>query len=418
MATSSMTAKLFGHDVSASKTMKDVGKVSAGVAGGIGAPGLHPNRRLRQILHAAVRGLGQTTLKLQQRYMVDPPRTPPASRTRSHVMTGVDSDTASKGLGILSHLAANDKAAKSLGISFQDSSGKVKPMNDFLPQIAEKFRTCRTGAEKSALAMKLFGKNGMAMLPFLNKGSAGIQNSWRIGRARHHPQWKDLDAVKEYTKAKRQWSEAIKGVQVSLGKNLYPVLTSLANKLLPADPAETPADGQAPLRATSDPSSTRTGRRSNPPSTTSAKRLSAPGKWIGDFSGSSSTNSRPQSKELIAMLAIAQRPASLSIAFKGLDLAKTCCPKSGMAVCSRQSQRERHRRHPKADQTDPNGRKSKTGHHQSHPSSVGSPLLVVRLCCCAVAGKDLSSPSSSATQLQDRPRRLVQKNTFGGAEAS
>lgn len=31
------------------------------------------------------------------------------------------------------------------------------------------------GAEKSALAMQLFGKNGMAMLPFLNKGAAGIQ---------------------------------------------------------------------------------------------------------------------------------------------------------------------------------------------------------------------------------------------------
>ncbi len=326
-----MTYKLFGHDVSASKTMKDVGKVSAGVAGGIGASwaaskiGDFAKSSMQQF-----ESLGQTTLKLQ-RYMGGSAED--ASRlAHAFTMTGVDSDTASKGLGILSkHLAANDKAAKSLGISFQDSSGKVKPMNELLPQIAEKFKNMPAGAEKSALAMKLFGKNGMAMLPFLNKGSAGIQELMAQSDALGTTlTGKDLDAVKEYTKAKRQWSEAIKGVQVSLGKNLYPVLTSLATKLLPLllpklQQLATHFGDIGPIIDKNWPQIESTLNNVG-------KALERSGKWIG-FLWEQFNKLPAPVKELIAMLAIAQKTGALSIAFKGLDIAKNLFAKvAGMSV--------------------------------------------------------------------------------------
>jgi len=326
-----MTYKLFGHDVSASKTMKDVGKVSAGVAGGIGASwaaskiGDFAKSSMQQF-----ESLGQTTLKLQ-RYMGGSAED--ASRlAHAFTMTGVDSDTASKGLGILSkHLAANDKAAKSLGISFQDSSGKVKPMNELLPQIAEKFKNMPAGAEKSALAMQLFGKNGMAMLPFLNKGSAGIQELMKESDALGTTlTGKDLDAVKEYTKAKRQWSEAIKGVQVSLGKNLYPVLTSLATKLLPLllpklQQLATHFGDIGPIIDKNWPQIESTLNNVG-------KALERSGKWIG-FLWEQFNKLPAPVKELIAMLAIAQKTGVLSIAFKGLDIAKNLFAKvGGMAV--------------------------------------------------------------------------------------
>lgn len=239
MASTAMTFKLFGQDVSASKTFKDVGKNAAGVATGMGAA--FAASKVVDFARNSINAfsdLGSETMKLQ-RYMGGSAED--ASRlAHAFTMSGVSGDTAARGIGILEkHLAANDKAAKALGISFQDANGKVKPMNELLPQIAEKFKNMPAGAEKSALAMQLFGKNGMAMLPFLNKGAAGVQElmaeSDKLGTTLSG---KDLEAVKANTVAKRRFGEALKGLQVTIGKELYPILTKLAafmtEKLVPA----------------------------------------------------------------------------------------------------------------------------------------------------------------------------------------
>lgn len=224
-----MTFKLFGHDVSASKAFRDVGKTAAGVATGMG--GAFAASKVvdfgKQSLNA-FSDLGSETLKLQ-RYMGGSAED--ASRlAHAFTMSGVNSETSAKGIGILEkHLAANDKAAKALGISFQDVDGKVRPMGELMPEIAEKFKNMPAGAEKSALAMKLFGKNGMAMLPFLNRGAAGVKDlmaeSDKLGTTLSG---KDLDSVKANTAAKRKFGEALKGLQVTIGKELYPVLTKFA----------------------------------------------------------------------------------------------------------------------------------------------------------------------------------------------
>ena len=413
-----MTYKLFGHDVSASKTMKDVGKVSAGVAGGIGASwaaskiGDFAKSSMQQF-----ESLGQTTLKLQ-RYMGGSAED--ASRlAHAFTMTGVDSDTASKGLGILSkHLAANDKAAKSLGISFQDSSGKVKPMNELLPQIAEKFKNMPAGAEKSALAMKLFGKNGMAMLPFLNKGSAGIQELMKESDALGTTlTGKDLDAVKEYTKAKRQWSEAIKGVQVSLGKNLYPVLTSLATKLLPLllpklQQLATHFGDIGPIIDKNWPQIESTLNNVG-------KALERSGKWIG-FLWEQFNKLPAPVKELIAMLAIAQKTGALSIAFKGLDLAKNLLSKvTGMSVQAG-IVKVNGPSTPTPDKGSPGGPLSKAGWATAIAGFLGSPVLVAAL-VAAVAGTALTyyvsnrkTPGQTVDETPGSPGQITFGGTFNG----
>lgn len=144
-------------------------------------------------------------------------------------MSGIDANTAGVGMRNLSkHLAANDKSAKALGISFRDTQGKVKPMNELLPKIAEKFKSMPAGAEKTALAMKLFGRNGLSMLPFLNKGAAGIKalaaESDKMGTTIGG---KDLEAVKNITIQKRKMGEAVKGLQITIGKALYPIITKI-----------------------------------------------------------------------------------------------------------------------------------------------------------------------------------------------
>jgi hypothetical protein len=119
-----------------------------------------------------------------------------------------------------------------LGIKVKDATGHIRPMNELLPEIAEKFKSMPAGAEKTAFAMKLFGKNGVTMLPFLNRGAKGIEElekqSDKLGNTLSG---KDLQAVKDNTKAKREWHAAIQGVQIQLGRNLFPILTKGAQTL-------------------------------------------------------------------------------------------------------------------------------------------------------------------------------------------
>lgn len=105
-------------------------------------------------------------------------------------------------------------------------------MGQILPSIAQQFSTMPNGPEKTALAMRLFGRAGVSMLPFLSKGAKGIkelqEQSDALGTTLSGD---DLDAVKENTKAKRTWGEAVKGLQVSIGRELYPALTAVTKFL-------------------------------------------------------------------------------------------------------------------------------------------------------------------------------------------
>src|SRR5262249_17363417 len=70
---------------------------------------------------------------------------------------------------------SQEAAFKALGVSATDASGNLRPMNDVLLDVADKFKTMPDGATKSALAMDIFGRSGLAMIPMLDEGSAGIK---------------------------------------------------------------------------------------------------------------------------------------------------------------------------------------------------------------------------------------------------
>jgi hypothetical protein len=62
-----------------------------------------------------------------------------------------------------------------LGVSVKDAAGQIRPTEAVLLDLADAFSAMPDGAEKSALAVKLFGKAGVEMIPFLNQGRAGIE---------------------------------------------------------------------------------------------------------------------------------------------------------------------------------------------------------------------------------------------------
>lgn len=119
-----------------------------------------------------------------------------------------------------------------LGFKVRDAAGHMLPMSVLMPKIADKFKSMPAGAEKSALALKLFGKQGMSMIPMLDKGSAGIKalgvESDKFGNTLND---KDTAAVKENTKQKRQMAAAMEGLQIMLGRVLMPVVVMFTTKL-------------------------------------------------------------------------------------------------------------------------------------------------------------------------------------------
>lgn len=63
---------------------------------------------------------------------------------------------------------------KTLGVSVTDASGTLRPTGDLVKDIADKFATLSDGPEKSAIALKLFGKSGAELIPLLNQGSESL----------------------------------------------------------------------------------------------------------------------------------------------------------------------------------------------------------------------------------------------------
>jgi hypothetical protein len=237
---------LLGEDRGASAALNDVGRAAEGVHARTVAMGAAAGMAIADLGAKAVnfakdsidkfQQVGGETLKLQ-RYIGGTAES--ASRLRfAAEESGVGMDTLSRSTGLLEkHMTANDAAWKSMGISMVDAHGKTKQMDSILPEVAEHFKNMPNGPEKTAEALKLFGKAGMDMLPMLNKGAAGIseleKESDKFGLTLSD---KDTKAVYANIMAKREWTAAIDGLQVMLGKNLYPILTVVVTKFVEMAP--------------------------------------------------------------------------------------------------------------------------------------------------------------------------------------
>lgn len=113
-----------------------------------------------------------------------------------------------------------------LGVSTRYANGSLKPLAKLLPDLSEKFKQMANGPEKTALAMKLFGRSGALLLPFLNKGKAGFaalsKEAEKLGVVLSS---KDTEAIKEDTRNQRLYTAAMQGLHIQIGRYVLPVLT-------------------------------------------------------------------------------------------------------------------------------------------------------------------------------------------------
>ena len=95
------------------------------------------------------------------------------------------------------------------------------------------------------MAVQLFGRSGLDMIPMLNKGADGIADLEAKTAAYGLTLTKtDQDALAKFRASQRDLSLATEGVKTSFGKSLFPVLTeantALVGLLPPLQQALTP----------------------------------------------------------------------------------------------------------------------------------------------------------------------------------
>lgn len=67
------------------------------------------------------------------------------------------------------------EAFKAIGVSIKDASGQIRPSEQVLADLADRFSKLQDGPQKAALAVKLFGKSGADIIPLLNEGREAVQ---------------------------------------------------------------------------------------------------------------------------------------------------------------------------------------------------------------------------------------------------
>lgn len=72
--------------------------------------------------------------------------------------------------GIVDPASATSEALSKIGVATRDARGKILSLDEIMLGVADKFAKLPDGAEKTALAMELFGKSGANLIPMLNQG--------------------------------------------------------------------------------------------------------------------------------------------------------------------------------------------------------------------------------------------------------
>ena len=119
-----------------------------------------------------------------------------------------------------------------LGIASKDSTGHMRPMGDVMLDIADKFQKMPNGAEKSRLAVQLFGKTGTSLLPILNQGSGGIQKFMEDAQRMGVVVGDNAPAqLKKMKMAQADLHESVEGLKVSFGSDIMPALATFVSFL-------------------------------------------------------------------------------------------------------------------------------------------------------------------------------------------
>lgn len=151
-------------------------------------------------------------------------------------LAGVGTDAMEKGLVKLSiQIANNSKTLAAFGIETRNADGSLRSTTTVLRDVADRFSAMTDGANKTALAVQLFGKAGAQMIPLLNAGADGLREmdemAQKLGLSMDE---KTARAAEQFNDTLELMGLAVSGVARQAVSELMPSLTNMAAGFLKA----------------------------------------------------------------------------------------------------------------------------------------------------------------------------------------
>lgn len=152
-------------------------------------------------------------------------------------MVDIDMGTVTQGLKFLQLNAQKAsegskeqaKVFRDLGVSVKGLNGEIKPADALFEEVATKVAATEDPAKRTALAMRIFGRSGVELLPILVKGGAGIaelrEEARMLGGVMGEETAEKAAALEENVK---RLAFAFNGVKYAIGNGLLPILTRIA----------------------------------------------------------------------------------------------------------------------------------------------------------------------------------------------
>ena len=123
-------------------------------------------------------------------------------------------------------------AFQAMGISLKNADGSIRPINDLLGDVAEKFAGYKDGVEKTALAQVAFGKTGAAMIPLLNQGREGLKAAAKEATELGYDFAGIAAQSEEFNDNLTRMGKAAVGLGVDIANELLPMLIRAEEKVL------------------------------------------------------------------------------------------------------------------------------------------------------------------------------------------
>jgi hypothetical protein len=119
-----------------------------------------------------------------------------------------------------------------LGIKTRDANGQMRSMDDVMLDVADVFMGMADGAEKDTLAIKLFGKSGLDLIPMLNTGSAAIKAQMEQAKKLGLVMTKEAaEGADNFGDSVATLKLGLQGATEHLVGSLMPTLSSLVEKI-------------------------------------------------------------------------------------------------------------------------------------------------------------------------------------------
>jgi hypothetical protein len=115
-----------------------------------------------------------------------------------------------------------------LGIKATDAQGNMRDMNAVLYDLADKFAGMKDGAIKANLAVKIFGRAGLDMIPMLNMGSKGLkENAELAAKFGIVVSGEAATAADKFKEKMKDMEAASAGLGRVIGESLMPMVKSI-----------------------------------------------------------------------------------------------------------------------------------------------------------------------------------------------